>query len=218
MRARANYALESCLRLVSVCSNEFALARERENWVASRKLLNPSLMDASDLIAPAVSEGCQKRIDDATARIMEEYEVEKARRNESVIVGLSDSSQENDDDPAAQPQPPAVADETIHLQKRATDIALATTKILIETTESTHILILAALSVLRVVAKGLAFTPSHGAFLRSKMLSNTIGSFVSPKLPFRPKIRKCALGLISVCVSRRAGLARKSFRGEQNRR
>jgi len=202
MRARANHALESCLRLVSICSNEFALARERENWVASRKLLNPSLMDASDLIAPAVSEGCQKRIDDATARIMEEYEVQKARRNESVIVGLSDSSQENDDDPAAQLQPPAVADETVHLQKRETDIALATTKILIETTESTHILILAALSVLRVVAKGLAFTPSHGAFLRSKMLSNTIGSFVSPKLPFRPKIRKCALGLISVCVSR----------------
>ena len=203
MRARANYALESCLRLVSLCSNEFALAKERENWIASRKLLNPSLMEDSDLIAPAVSEGCQKRIDDANLRIMQEYEVERARRNESVIVGLSDSSQENDDDPAVATQPPPpVADETIHLQKRATDIAVATATILIETTESTHILLLAALSVLRVVAKGLAFTPSHGAFLRSKMLSNTIGMFVSPKLPFRPKIRKCALGLISVCVSR----------------
>ena len=193
IRERACYALESCLRLVSVCSDEFVLARERENWIASRKVLNPSLMDESDLIAPEVSQACQKRIDDATTRIMAEYEIERVRRNESVIVCSPIS---------AAPPPPPVADETIHLQRRATDIAIATTKILMETTESTHILLLAALSVLRVVVKGLAFTPSHGAFLRSKVLSNTIGSFVSPKHPFRPKIRKCSLALISACVSR----------------
>ena len=86
IRERACYALESCLRLVSVCSDEFVLARERENWIASRKVLNPSLMDESDLIAPEVSQGCQKRIDDATTRIMAEYEIERVRRNESVIV------------------------------------------------------------------------------------------------------------------------------------
>ena len=115
-------------------------------------MLNPSLMDESDLIAPEVSQACQKRIDDATTRIMAEYEIERVRRNESVIVCSPIS---------AFAPPPPVADETIHLQRRATDIAIATTKILMETTESTHILLLAALSVLRVVVKGLAVSLSH---------------------------------------------------------
>ena len=204
LKARANYALEKCLRLVSVCSKEFALAKIRENWMASRKLLNPALMEDRDLIAPAVTVNCQKRIDTSIEKIDAEYEAERVRRNESVIVGLSDSSQEGDEDaaPSALVADPPVADDTVHLQRRSSEVEMATMKILIETTESTHVLLLAALSVLRVVAKGLAFTPAHGAFLRSKMLSESIGKLVAPKLPFRPKIRKCALGLISACVSR----------------